>query len=251
MFQKDVLSKLFNHSKVGQLLFPHTSIHTTIEALQCRLGPRLPWQQLQSIEAFVSMKKKNKNKPHQTHLPLRLHAAVKSTNWNITIYTLNNIFQWVFTRMQSHNLAKMQSSAEVLYMGVVPYFIFTVFGNNLRRILLKSATSFFICGPRAAEVQTEVVIWAAETVALTIIHLWMVGCHILSLPSHSDSHYLVLKLKMVNFIYPLCLFSVFCVSSFHFSFLSCRVSHFLSFLKLPPPPPPPPPLPPSGSLPSI
>lgn len=44
--------------------------------------------------------------------------------------------------MQSHNLAKMQSSAEVLYMGVVPYFIFSVFGNNLRRMLLKSATSF-------------------------------------------------------------------------------------------------------------
>lgn len=27
-------------------------------------------------------------------------------------------------------------------MGVVPYFIFSVLGNNLRRMLLKSATSF-------------------------------------------------------------------------------------------------------------
>lgn len=149
--------------------------------------------------------------------------------------------------MQSHNLAKMQSSAEVLYMGVVPYFIFSVFGNNLRRMLLKSATSFLFVARELLKYRER---WWSELPKKSpwqsYIYGWWCIISSRSPPTLTPPH-LVHKLKMVNLVHSLFLFSVFCVPSFHFSFLSCRVSHSLYFLELPPPPPPPP----SGSLPSI
>lgn len=72
MFQKDVLSKLFNHSKVGQLLFPHTSIHTKYWSFPMQTWTSITMATASKLWSICVNRYKNKikNSPNSSPTPI-------------------------------------------------------------------------------------------------------------------------------------------------------------------------------------